>query len=337
MGIRRIPFACRATFIIVLTLALSACVAAPAASPQASTTVTQASPPVSASQPLAEGAFPLTVTDDSGREVVLEAEPARIISLAPSNTEIVCALDGCGRLIGVTDFDDYPAEVGELPEMVVQTQVDVEKLVAAEPDLVLAAGNELTPSSVIEQIDGLGIPILVLYPDSLEEVYADIQLVAATLGRQEEAADLIDGLRQRVAAVEAAVDGAEMPRTLYEVFHSEGTTYTAGEGSFLASLLELAGADPITGNAEGVLAAEELVAADPELILLGTATYDPALATEATAIEVVRARPGWTDLAAVRDGNVLPYLEDIVTTRPGPRIVDGLEALAGAIHPDRFD
>jgi iron complex transport system substrate-binding protein len=279
----------------------------------------------------------VTLTDDAGREVTLDASPQRIISLAPSNTEIVCALDACDRLVGVTDFDDYPAEVADVPKVVVQTQVDLERLVAAEPDLVLAAGNELTPTSVIEQIDGLGIPVLVLYPESLGEVYADIELVAAALDRHADAERLVDDMRRRVAAVQASVEGAETPRTLYEIFYSEGTTYTAGEGSFIASLLELAGADPVTGDAEGVLEAEELVAADPELILLGTASYDPTIATPEAALEVLRARPGWSELTAVREGDVIPYLDDIVTTRPGPRVVDGLEALARAIHPDRFD
>jgi iron complex transport system substrate-binding protein len=143
-------------------------------------------------------------------------------------------------------------------------------------------------------------------------------------------------MRDRVAVVTDAVAGAERPRTLYEVFHSEGTTYTAGEGSFLASLLETAGAAPVTGDAEGVIDGETLVAADPELILLGTASYDAALADPATALETLAARPGWAELSAVRDEAVVPYLDDIVTTRPGPRIVEGLEALARAIHPDRF-
>jgi iron complex transport system substrate-binding protein len=285
----------------------------------------------------AAAAFPVSLTDDAGREVSFETSPQRIVSLAPSNTEIVCALDACDRIVGVTDFDDYPAEVAEVEKIVIQTQVDLERLVAAEPDLVLAAGNELTPSSVIEQIDELGIPILVLYPESLDEVYGDIELVAAALDRRAEADLLIEDLRRRVATVVEAVSGAEAPRTLYEVFHSEGVTYTAGERSFLASLLELAGADPVTGDAEGVMEAEELIAADPELILLGTASYDSSIATPEASLEVVRARPGWGELTAVRDANVVPYLEDIVTTRPGPRIVDGLEALARAIHPDRFD
>ncbi len=324
---RRFPLAPRPAWSLVLLLALGACAAYPqAASPETD-------------QPVAESAaaFPRTLTDDAGRTVTLEAAPERIVSLAPSNTEIVCALGACDRLVGVTDFDDYPAEVGEVAKVVVQTQVDLELLVAAEPDLVLAAGNELTPSSVIEQIDRLGVPVLVLYPESLEEVYADIELVADALDRRAEAVPIVEDLRQRVAAVEAAVEGTEAPRTMYEVFHSEGTTYTAGEGSFLAALLESAGANPVTGDAEGVLEAEELVAADPELILLGTASYDPTLAAADAALDAVRARPGWGELTAIRDGRVIPYLEDIVTTRPGPRIVDGLEALARAIHPDRFD
>ena len=317
---RRTPTLARVTLLLIAVL-VSAC--------------TASSTPSSPSQSSATGS--VTLTDDAGREVTLAGPAQRIVSLAPSNTEIVCALDACDRLVGVTDFDNFPTEVVDLPKVVVQTQVDLERLVAAEPDLVLAAGNELTPSSVIERIEDLGVPVLVLYPESLDEVYTDIELVGDAIDRRAEANELVDGLRVRVAAVEDAVAGVSAPLTLYEVFHAEGTTYTAGEGSFLASLLALAGAEPVTGDAEGVMGAEELAAADPELILLGTASYDSALADPAAALDAVRARPGWGELAAVRDGNVVPYLADIVTTRPGPRIVDGLEALARAIHPDRFD
>lgn len=281
--------------------------------------------------------FPLALTDDAGREVTLDAEPQRIVSLAPSNTEIVCALGACDRLVGVTDFDDHPPEVADVDKVVIVASVDVERVVAAEPDLVLAAGNELTPSSVIEQIDSLGLPVLVLYPETLEEVYADIALVGRALGSPEAAEQVVDAMEERVAAVIDSVAGVERPLTLYEVFHAEGATYTAGEGSFLASILELAGAQPLTGDAQGLLGAEELVAADPELILLGTASYDPSLADPETARSTVAARAGWGELRAVRDDRVVPYLDDIVTTRPGPRIVDGLEALARAIHPDRFE
>jgi iron complex transport system substrate-binding protein len=269
--------------------------------------------------------------------VLLDAPAERIVSLAPSNTEIVCALDACDRLVGVTDFDDYPPEVADITDVVIQTQVDTELVVEAEPDLVLAAGNELTPTAAIQQLEELGLTVLVLYPESLAEVYANIELIGAALDATEPADALVASMEERVAAVEEAVEGADRPRTLYEVFHAEGTTYTAGEGSFLASLIEIAGGEPVVGDAQGVIDAESLVAADPELILLGSASYDPTLADAGSALDAVAARPGWGELTAVGTGAVVPYLDDIVTTRPGPRIVDGLEALAGAIHPDRVD
>jgi iron complex transport system substrate-binding protein len=320
---------------LVACLALAACAATPAGSPAAPGTEASRTTPSPAAMP--GSTWPLTLTDDAGREVVLEVEPQRIVSLAPSNTEIVCALGACDRLVGVTDFDDYPPEVADVEDVVIAAAVDVERVVAAEPDLVLAAGNELTPSAVIQQLDDLDLTVLVLYPESLDEVYAGIELVGRALGRDAAAGDLVAGMRQRVDEVTAAVEGADRPLTLYEVFHAEGTTYTAGDGSFLASLLDLAGAEPLTGDAQGLLAPEELVAADPELVLLGTASYDPGLADPDTALETVAARAGWSDLRAVRDGRVVPYLDDIVTTRPGPRIVEGLEALARVIHPDRFE
>jgi iron complex transport system substrate-binding protein len=179
--------------------------------------------------------------------------------------------------------------------------------------------------------------VLVLYPESLDEVYADVELIGAAMGATEVASAVVVNMRNRVAALEELVAGADRPVTLYEIFYAEGITYTAGAGSFLASLIEIAGAEPVVGDAQGTLAAEALVEADPELVLLGDASYDPSLADEAAALETVAARPGWGDLTAVKQGNVVPYLDDIVTTRPGPRVVDGLEALARAIHPELFD
>ena len=241
----------------------------------------------------------------------------------------MCALDACDRLVGVTDFDDYPAEVADIDKVVTMATVDVEAVVAAEPDLVLAAGNELTPTSVIDQLVELGMSVLVLYPESLDEVAADIALVGTALDRTDLATAMVDEMTMRVDDVEAAVAGLERPRTFYEVSVFEGTIYTAGEGSFLASLIDIAGGDPITGDALSTsIEIEDLVAADPELILLGDATYDPTITPETVA-----ARPGWDSMTAVTSGSVVVIADDLLITRPGPRIVDGLEALVRAIHP----
>jgi iron complex transport system substrate-binding protein len=282
--------------------------------------------------------YPLTLTDDANREVTLDSEPARIISLAPSNTEIACALDACDRLVGVPEYrQGYPADVlatiDDLPVVVSFGPVDREKIVAAEPDLILAAGNELTPSADIEALANLGYPVLVLYPESLDEVSADIELVGEALDAQAEAASVTQHMADTVAAVEDAVAGADRPRTFYEVSIFEGTIYTAGENSFLESLVETAGGEPITGDARTTaIALEDLVTADPQVIVLGDAAYDDTI----TAASVAK-RPGWGKMTAVADGRVVPLPEDILITRPGPRVVDGLEALARAIHPEAFD
>jgi iron complex transport system substrate-binding protein len=288
--------------------------------------------------PIPATTYPVTLTDDEGREVTLDAEPERIVSLAPSNTEIVCALGACDRIVGVNDFrdgfpDDVLAELEDVPNVASFTGVDREAVVDVEPDLVLAAGNNLTAPADIAALDELGYPVLVLYPESLDEVYADIELVGEALDAQVKAADVVTGMRHRVAAVEEAVAGEDRPRTFYEVSLFSGSIYAAGEGSFLASLIEIAGGDPILGDATTTaIQLEDLVEADPEVILLGDAAYDPSITAESVA-----QRQGWGEMTAVVEGRVIPMPEDILITRPGPRIVDGLQALAHAIHPETFD
>ena len=280
----------------------------------------------------AHSVYPLTLTDDAGRQVTISAAPMRIVSLAPSNTEIVCALDACDDLVGVTDIDDHPAQVTDVEDVVISAIVDVEKVVATDPDLILAAGNEFTPTAVIDQLTDLGYPVLALYPTDLEAVYDDISLVGKAIDAIAAADDLVTGLEERAGAVVAAVAGADRPRTFYEVSVFEGSIYTAGENSFLASLISLAGGEPILGDAlSTTIQLEDLISADPELILLGDATYDSTV-----TVTGVAARPGWGEMTAVKDGRVVIVLDDLVITRPGPRIVDGLEALARAIHPELF-
>ena len=293
------------TLLFLAALLLAACAPAGSGSPSATTLPSVSSVP---SAP-AHSVYPLTLTDDAGREVTIPEAPTRIVSLAPSNTEIVCALDACDELVGVTDYDDYPAQVADVTHVVVGAVVDIEKVVAAEPELILAGGNEVTSSAVIDQLTLLGYPVLSLYPRDLQAVYDDISLVGAAIDARPAAEELVASMRAREAAVVAAVAGAARPRTFYEVSVYEGSIYTAGEDSFLASLISLAGGEPV----------------------LGDATYDPSITPASVA-----ARPGWGEMTAVRDGSIVVVLDDVVITRPGPRIVDGLEALARAIHPDLF-
>ncbi|MEP6808335.1 MAG: helical backbone metal receptor [Chloroflexota bacterium] len=311
----------------LLALVLAACL--PAASPSISASAS-VGPLASAAPSVA--AYPLSLTDDAGRVVVIPAEPMRIVSLAPSNTEIACAIGACDRIVGVTDFDDYPPQVKTVTKVVISTQVDVEKVVAANPQLILAAGNGLTPDSVIARLTGLGYPVLVVYPKSLDALYADIQLIGQAIDTATQAAAVVTDLRAHAKSVADAVANVARPRTFYEVGVFQGTIYTAGADSFLASLITIAGGEPITGDPLSTsIQLEALVAADPQLILLGDAAYDPTITSDSVAV-----RPGWERMAAVVDGRVVVVRDDPVITRPGPRIVDALEALARAIHPELY-
>jgi iron complex transport system substrate-binding protein len=328
MGIRRLR-------VPALPLLVPALLLAAACQPSSSPSPTASEPASAGPSPsvTAEVDYPLTLTDDAARQVLIPAEPERIVSLAPSNTEIVCALDACDRLVGVTDFDDYPAEVAEIPDVVMAAVVDLELVAQADPDLILAAGNELTPSSVISALADLGYPVLVLYPESLDEVMANIELVGQAINAAEAGSAVVADMQDRIDVVRHAVPSAGLPRVFYEVGIFDGAIYTAGEDSFLASLIETAGGLPITGDSlTTAIALEDLVVADPELILLGDAAYDPSITPESVA-----ARPGWDGMTAIATGRIAVMAEDPVITRPGPRIIEGLEALARAIHPDAFD
>ena len=314
--------------LLILVLA-AACQTSASQNPSPSSPVSLA-PSASAA---AEVSYPLVLTDDAGRQVEIPAEPQRIVSLVPSNTEIACILGACDHLVGVTDFDDYPADVADVPDVVIGAVVDVELVAQADPDLVLAAGNEVTSSAVIDELAGLGYPVLVLYPESLDAVLDNIELVGTALNATTEAATVVADLQTRIDVVRHALPSAGIPRVFYEVGVFEGAIYTAGEDSFLADVIAQAGGSPITGDAlTTAIDLEDLVAADPELILLGDAAYDSSVTPESVA-----ARPGWESMTAVTTGRIEVIEEDPVITRPGPRIVDGLEALARHIHPDAFE
>ncbi len=285
------------------------------------------SPSPSAAASAAAGAvsFPLTLRDDEGTDVTIPKQPARIVSLAPSITETLFALGEGGRLVGVTSSDDYPPAVKSIPQVATYTGVELEKLVAAQPDLVLAFQG-ITSTTDIAHIRSLGIPVVVLDATTLPAVFADIVLVGDATGEAGPATRLSAQLSSEAAAVESAVASEPRPRVFYELDATK-TIYTPAPNDFTTDLIRRAGGDPITSGVNGVysISLERLVADDPQVIVLGDANYG-------TTPAMVAARPGWSVMTAVRDHAIRP-VDDTIVTRPGPRIVQGLEALAAAIHP----
>ncbi len=277
----------------------------------------------------AEGAaFPLTIVDDEGTEVTLDAPPERIISLSPANTEIVFALGAGDRLVGGTSFDDFPAEAVDLPDVATYQGVITEQVVGLEPDLVLAAGNYFTPPDDVSRLRELGYPVIVVYAPDVPAVLADIELIGAAIGTGDEAAAMTARMSEQLDAVAvAAAATGRTPRTFYQI-GSEPEIYAPAPESFVADMVALAGGEPITTSDPVVFSIplEELVVADPEVIVVGDANYGVCPAD-------VAARPGWGDMTAVVAGAIRP-VDDVPVTRPGPRLAQGLASLARAIHPD---
>jgi iron complex transport system substrate-binding protein len=274
------------------------------------------------------GAFPLTLTDDEGTVVELAAEPGRIVSLTPAATETLFALGVGDRIVGkVEDFSLYPPEAAAIPDVAKFGEVDVEQIVSLEPDLVVAGGNNFNPPDKIEQLRGLGVAVLVLYAPDIATVFGDLELIGLAAGRADEAKDLTASMMAAFDRVEAATADLERPRVFYELDASQ-KIYTAADDSFLAAMIELAGGEPITtgSTTNFEIPLEVLVTADPEVILLGDAAYG-------VTADAVAARPGWGVMTAVQEGQIRP-IDDIIVTRPGPRLADGLLALAAAIHPE---
>jgi iron complex transport system substrate-binding protein len=275
----------------------------------------------------AAGDYPLALEDDEGTSVTLAAQPMRIVSLTPATTETVFALGAGDRLVGRTDADDYPPAAADVESVAAYTGVDIEKVVAVDPDLVLAGGNGFTAAADIARLRQLGFPVLVVYAPTVEGVLADIGLVGRAIGAQAQADGLVASMRERITAVESAVAGLDRPRVFYEIGY-QPQIYGPAPDSFPADMLTLAGSVPITTTDPSVfsISLERLVSLDPQLIVLGDAPYGTCPAD-------VAARPGWETMTAVRAGDIEP-VDDTVVTRPGPRLAEGLAALALAIHPD---
>jgi iron complex transport system substrate-binding protein len=275
----------------------------------------------------AVAAFPRTVTDDAGRTVVISKSPQRIVSLAASNTEILYALGLGSRIVAVDQYSDYPPEAKQKPRIGGFANPDIEQIAAGTPDLIFATG--IHAKSVVPNLETHGLPVLVVEPKTLEDVLGRILLIGQVTGEEAKARALAQQLRTRMDEVTARVKGAARPRVFFEI---STELYTAGPGSFIDDMIAHAGGQNIAADAAKPwpqLSQESVVLKDPEVILLGNATG-------AETIDKVRTRPGWREIAAVKSGRIIAIDADL-THRPGPRIFGGLEAIARALHPDRFE
>jgi iron complex transport system substrate-binding protein len=276
--------------------------------------------------------YPLTLSDDLGREVTIEEMPVRIVSLSPSNTEILFALNLADRVVGVSGFSDYPPEAQKKENIGgPYSDVDVEKIVTLQPDLVLA--SNINSMDTITTLEGLGLTVFGVESTDLDDLLDDIRTIGQVTGTEAEADALTDEMQARIDAVTAETAGltqSERPETFLIVWHDP--IYTTGEGTFAHDVIERAGGDNIFGDLEGwpAIDIESLIMRDPEVILVtamggtGSSTWDFALTD-----------PRLANVSARQTGRVY-YVESDWVELPGPRIVLGLEQVAKCIHPEIF-
>ena len=279
-----------------------------------------------------EAPVQISAVDGLGRTVTLSAPAAKVISLSPSNTEILFAIGAGDRMVGRDELSDFPEDAKAIASVGGSMgDFSTEAIVALEPDLVLA--SELNPPELVQSLEDLGLTVYSLpNPKSFEDLYQNIEVVAMLTG--EDSTKLTDSLTARVTAVDEKI----MPlSSRIPVFYElDGTDplkpWTTGPGTFVDLLITRAGGYNVGSTLQGEwaqISSEELVAADPQVILLGDALYG-------VTVESVSARTGWDGITAVKNNAIYPFNPD-TATRPGPRLVDALEEMARLLRPGLFE
>jgi iron complex transport system substrate-binding protein len=267
------------------------------------------------------------VFDDLGRLVAINGTPQRIVSLAPSNTEILFALGLGDKVVGVTDYCDYPPEALDKEKVGGYVNPDVEKIVALNPDLILVAYG--TPMDVINNLVELGLTVFGIKTTDLDDLLNDIRRVGEITDKEVEAQALTSEMESRIQAVTNQTQELEQrPKVFYIVWGGEGSAlWTAGSGTFINELIEKAGGvnicQNITGYAE--ISLENILASDPEIIIASELSYDWAM----NATELASTNASQTGRIYTCDDNLVQ--------RQGPRLVEGLEWFAYLIHPEIFE
>lgn len=274
-----------------------------------------------------------TLTDDFGREVYLSSPPQRIVSLAPANTEILFALGLGDNVVGVTDYCNYPAEALAVEKVGGYSSVNIEKVMQAKPDLVVASfGNT---EEVIAHLESLGVTILALNPASIRDVQANILLVGEATWTDDEAASVVSDMQTRIDGVKEAVACADTtPSVVHMVWNDP--IWVSGSGSFQDEMFSIAGATNAFSSVDGweIVSMEEFIVNDPDVIIvnsgsgMGGGRYD-------MLYQYITEESRFQGLNAVQEGRVYVVDSDTID-RGGPRIVDSLEVVARDIHPECF-
>ncbi|MFZ9857501.1 MAG: ABC transporter substrate-binding protein [Roseiflexaceae bacterium] len=321
-------------YLILLLTSLAFVVSSCASAPTAQLVETQApvATEIAANDSALTSTSNLVITDGAGRSIEIAEQLERVVSLAPSTTEIVYALGAGDRMVAVDMYSDYPPEVADLtritnPDM----SVNYEQISALEPDVVFAAA--ITTPEVVSQLEMLGIKVVVVgtFNSTFEGVLDDIKLVGAVLGLDDQANELTSVMQvDWDTLVTNVADREERPRVFWELDATDPSKpYTIGAGTFVNELLIAAGGVNVFAQSDELypqVSLEQIVAEAPDVILLADSIWG-------VTPQMVYDRAGWEEIPAVKNQAVYPINDNLVS-RPGPRIVEGLTEVVRVLHPN---
>ncbi len=268
----------------------------------------------------------ISVTDSYGRTITLDSPAKTIVSVAPSVTETVFALGKGALLAGRTDYCDYPAEAASVQSIGSLMEPNIEKIAEINPDIVIASNHFKKESA--EKLENLSIKVLILNENkTFKGAYETIRDIARITGAEDKAEEIIAGMQKTVDEVKKAVAGKDKPTVYYMIGFGEYGDYTAGGDTFIGQMIEMAGGDNIAKNVNGwSFSLESLIEADPDIVVVSKYWNMKQNFIKAD---------GYKELTAVKEGRV-HEIDANLLDRQGPRLAEGLKALAEIIHPDSF-
>ncbi|MDD1691005.1 MAG: cobalamin-binding protein [Methanoregula sp.] len=270
----------------------------------------------------------VTITDDAGTEISLNATPARIVSLAPSNTELLGALALLDRVAGVTTVCNYPPEAASITRIGGYSTVSVEKVAAVRPDLVIA--SDITPKETVDRLREIGLTVMVIAPKNIDHMVRDIHKVGSMTGTESQSDLLAVNLTSRLAVVASAIPASQRPTVAHVVWNDP--LYVSGNNTLQDDVIAHAGGKNAFAGVErwGTVSLEEFLMKNPDIIIVnGGDGMDNE--TKDVILEDFMTRPQYASLSAVKNHHVYAMNADVIS-RAGPRIVDATEQVAGIIR-----
>jgi iron complex transport system substrate-binding protein len=277
--------------------------------------------------------FPMTVTDDLGRTITLDKAPQRIVSLAPSNTEILFDLGLGDKVVGDTIYDDYPAAAVNKPHVGGYADIDVEKVVSLAPDLILA--EDIDKADVIPTLEKMGYKVYALVPHNLDEIIASVSTIGRLTGANSEAKSITGDMQKRIKAVTdktAGLKDTQKPRVLYVIW--QDPIMSSGTDTPIYDMINEAGGTNVAPDETGfpTISLESVLAADPQVVICNV---DNTYAGGDAPLVFFQTEPRLKGIAASTSGKIYG-IDASLTNRPVPRIIQGFEWMAAMIHPELF-